>query len=69
MTLLELGHWSTQRPDADGVARALCAHASCISVRILPPEGDRDGWSVAATYEDPPAPRLFPPAARTGGRR
>ena len=37
MSLLELGHWSWERPDADGVAHALLAHASCISVRIVPP--------------------------------
>jgi hypothetical protein len=72
MTVLELGHWSWERRDADGVARAILGHASCVSVRIVPPGESCPGWSVAATYEDPPAPRqvaLRAGAPAPGGRR
>ena len=68
MSLIEVGHASWERADADRVAWALLEHAACISVRLVPPEDAQGGWSVAATYVDEPAPRLFPNLRSAGGR-
>jgi hypothetical protein len=69
MSLIEVGHASWERHDADRVAWALLEHAACISVRLVPPEDPLGGWSVAATYFDEPAPRLFQrPRGARGGR-
>jgi hypothetical protein len=69
MSVLEIGHVSWERHDADGVARALLEHACCISVQLVPPGEPWNGWSVCATYFDDPAPRLVPPRRASGGRR
>ena len=69
MSVVEVGHASWEREDADRVAWALLEHAACISVRLVPPDDARDGWSVAATYFDEPAPRLFQRPGSTGGGR
>ena len=68
MTVLEVGHQSWERADADRVAWALLDHAACISVRLVPPDDARGGWSVAATHFDERAPRLFPSLRGAGGR-
>ena len=69
MSVVEVGHPSWERQDADRVACALLEHAACISVRLVPPDDPRGGWSVAATYVDEPAPRLFPSLRATRGGR
>jgi hypothetical protein len=54
MTVLEIGHASWSRPDADRVAWALLDQPACTSVRLVPPAGPCDGWGVSATYLDEP---------------
>ena len=69
MSVLEIGHASWERHDADRVAWALADHAACISVQLVPPADVTGGWSLVATYADEPAPRLFPRAPSAGDRR
>jgi hypothetical protein len=55
VTVLEIGHPTWSRPDADRVAMALIDQDRCASVQLVPPEGPCDGWTVVAHYLDEPA--------------
>jgi hypothetical protein len=52
VTVLEIGHPTWSRLEADRVAMALVDQDRCASVRLVPPEGPCDGWAVVATYLD-----------------
>jgi hypothetical protein len=66
VTVLEIGHPTWSRPDADRVAQALLDQDACASVRLVAPEGPCDGWAVVATYLDNPPVGLPQSIGATG---
>jgi hypothetical protein len=55
VNVLEIGHPTWTRLDADRVAVALLDHDTCASVHLVAAQGPCDGWAIVATYlDDPP---------------